>query len=49
MHWEKENGVGAKVLEPIKNALWNEREKLPETRYNNVMGFPPLAFRGVYY
>jgi len=27
MHYEKENGVGAKVLEPIKNASWNERER----------------------
>jgi len=27
MHCEKENGVGAKVLEPIKNASWNERER----------------------
>jgi len=54
MHCEKENGVGGKVLEPIKNASWNERERererktRRETRYTNVMGFPPLAFRRVY-
>ena len=52
MHCEKENGVGAKVLEPIKNASLNEREReretRRETRYTNVMGFPPLAFRRVY-
>lgn len=24
MHWEKESGAAAKVLEPIKNISWNE-------------------------